>query len=245
MPFGIVPDATFGTRLGLVVHDINQNHAISFGKLVGAVLLAVALPACGMSNLTSGLSGGLFGKSQPAAVKTVTEEQLLSAAKAHNGPVTGSVSSVDVAHGCPRFQVWARDNALTAYADGQVGDGLAVIHRGEITRTARECHIEPGRVMVKYGFAGRILLGPRGQSGRVRLPITIFVTDARRERIAADQLFVEAEVTLENPIGYFSQVRTVTFNIPQGTRPGDFDVFVGFKQPPASGAPPQRGFGRS
>ena len=209
-------------------------------KLGLAVSAAVLLSACGLSSLTSGLSDGLFGKSKPAPVKSITEEQLLSAAKAGHGTTTGSVSNINVAHGCPRFQVWARDSDITPYADGQIGDGLAVIYRGEITRTARECRIEPGRVTVKYGFSGRVLLGPRGQAQRVTLPVQIFVTDAKRERIAADKLSVTADVSLENPIGYFSQVRTVTFNIPQGTRPGEFEVFVGFEQQ-ATGALPAGG----
>ncbi len=197
----------------------------SAGIAIGAMF---ALSGCGMSSLTSGLSGGLFGKQSTEKVKNVTEEQLLSAAKAHNGVATGAVAAIDVAHGCPRFEVWARDNTITRYAEGQVGDGLAVIHRGEITRTARECRIEPGRVIVKYGFSGRVLLGPKGQSGRVALPATVFVTDAKRERIAQDKLTIVTDVSLEKPISYFSQVKTVSFNIPPGSRPGEFEVFIGF-----------------
>ena len=202
-----------------------------FGLNLAAIgLISVSLSACGISSLTSGLSGGMFGQAKPEPVKSVTEAQLLSAAKAGNATATGSVSNINVAHGCPRFQVWSRDNSLTQYADGQVGDSLAVVHRGEITRTARECQVEPGRVTVKYGFSGRVLLGPKGQAGRVTLPVNVFVTDAKRERIAADKMMVSADVSVEDPIGYFSQVKTVTFNIPQGTRPGEYEVFVGFQQ---------------
>jgi hypothetical protein len=35
---------------------------------------------------------------------------------------------------------------------------------------------------------------------------------------------------MDNPVAYFSQVRTVTFDVPEGARPGDIDVFVGFEQ---------------
>ena len=77
------------------------------------------------------------------------------------------------------FRFGHRDNSVTEYADGQIGDGLAVIYRGEITRTARECQIQPGRVTVKYGFSGRVLLGPRGKPMRVTLPVHIFVTDTK------------------------------------------------------------------
>lgn len=170
----------------------------------------------------------MFGGSSSSRteVASVTEEQLLSAAKADYG-ATGT-GGIDVAHGCPRFVVWPRDNHVTIYEAGRVGDGLAVMHRGEITKTARECHIEAGKVTVKYGFSGRVLLGPRGQAGKVVLPVNVFVTDARREKVAQDGMKVDVAVAVDRPIGYFSVVRTVSFSIPEGTRPAEYEVFVGF-----------------
>ena len=41
---------------------------------------------------------------------------------------------------------------------------------------------------------------------------------------------VDTVVAVENPIGYFSAVRTVTFDMPEGSRPGEFEVFVGFER---------------
>ena len=111
---------------------------------------------------------------------------------------------------------------------------MAVMHRGEITKTARECRIEPGRVTVKYGFSGRVLLGPAGQTTRVALPIKVFVHDANRQRLASEDMTIDVDVAVENPIAYFSQVKTVTFAIPEGTRPGEYEVLVGFDRPAAT-----------
>lgn len=188
------------------------------------------LGGCGMSSLTSGIGGGLFGgggqNATKADVGSVSEDQLLQAAKSE----TGSTSGVggEVAYGCPRFQVWSRDGYLTIYEKGRIGDGLAVMHRGEITKTARECQIEPGRVTVKYGFSGRVLLGPKGRAGNVGMPLTVFVTDAKREKVATAQVKIDVDVSLDKPIGYFSIVRSVTFAVPEGSRPGEFEVYVGF-----------------
>ena len=88
--------------------------------------------------------------------------------------------------------------------------------------------VEPGRVTVKFGFSGRVLLGPRGKGGTVVLPVAIFATDAKREKIATDKATVDVAVSLDKPIGYFSTVKTITFPIPEGARPGEFEVFVGF-----------------
>jgi hypothetical protein len=181
-----------------------------------------------MSSLTSGIGGGWFGGQGKTKtdVASVNQEQLLAAARND----TGATSSIggEVAHGCPRFQVWPREGYVTIYEQGRVGDGLAVLHRGEITKTARECHIEPGQVSVKVGFSGRVLLGPKGATGNVSLPVNVFITDAKRQRIVTDKARVDVAVALEKPIGYFSLVRTLTFKIPEGSRPGEYEVYVAF-----------------
>jgi hypothetical protein len=200
----------------------------SLARCTAFAVVLTGLSACGMSSLTSGIGGGWFGnkKSTNTDVGAVNEDQLLAAAKTDSGSLSGIGGGV--AHGCPRFQVWSRDGYVTIYEQGKVGDALAVMHRGEITKTARECNIEPGRVTVKYGFSGRVLLGQKGKSGRVTLPISVFVSDAKREKVATDKMRIDVDVALDNPIGYFSIVRSVTFNIPEGTRPGEYEVYVGF-----------------
>jgi len=194
-------------------------------------LLAMMAAGCGLSSLTSGLGNSVFGgsSSQSAPAPGVNEEQLLSAAKTGGDePVSPIVG--EIAHGCPRLSISPRGSHLTIYEDGRAGDGLAIMHRGEITKTARECHIEPGRVTVKYGFSGRVLLGPRGKGGNITLPINVVVTDSKREKITSDTMNVAVAVAVDNPIGYFSTVRSVTFDIPEGSRPGEFELFVGFDQ---------------
>jgi hypothetical protein len=196
-------------------------------RLAVSLWAASLLGGCGLSSITSGLGSGILGgggsKTETGAV---SEEVLLSAAQSGEaGPLAGGI---EVAHGCPRFVPWPRDNFVTIYEMGRVGDGMAVMHRGEITKTARECTIEPGRVTVKYGFSGRILLGPKGRPGPITLPVSVFVTDEKRARLTNDKLTVDVNVSVENPIGYFSAVRTVTFEIPEGSRPGDYQVFVAF-----------------
>jgi hypothetical protein len=205
---------------------------IGITRCAALAAMALALAGCSMSSLTSGIGGGWFGGSEKAKteVGAVNEEQLLAAAKSDTGNTTTGSIGLDTGIGCPRFQVWSREGYVTIYEPGKVGDGLAVMHRGEITKTARECQIEPGRITVKYGFSGRVLLGPKGRTGRVTLPLNVFVTDAKRERILSEKVTVEADVALEKPIGYFSFVRTLSFPMPQGSRPGEFEVYVGFER---------------
>ncbi|MGE0025081.1 MAG: hypothetical protein AB7S70_15790 [Hyphomicrobium sp.] len=220
---------TQSVTIGAVTIGAVTTRGCKAAATVASLLAALALSGCGMGSLTSGLGSSIFGGSSSAAVEPagVSEQDLIDAAKA-GGEAAPALPGGDSQPGCPRFVTWPRDSYLTVYESGRVGDGLAIMHRGEITKTARECHMNGTQVTVKYGFSGRILLGPRGHSGAISLPINVFVTDAKRERITEDKLRVDASVAVENPIGYFSAVRTVTFNVPEGSRPGEFEVYVGF-----------------
>lgn len=195
--------------------------------------VALVLAGCGLPSLTSGFGGSTVSPETTSA--GVSEEQLLAAAQ--SGPTGQAPQAMDtgsIAPGCPKFVVWPQENNYTVYEPGREGDGLAVMHRGEITQTKRECSVAAGQVTVRYGFSGRVLLGPRGQSGAVQLPVDVKVTDGERQEVARDTLMVSTDVAVENPIGYFSAVRTITFPVPQGSRAGDMEVRVGFKNRPTS-----------
>jgi hypothetical protein len=195
--------------------------------LVSLGISAAALGGCGMSSLTSGLGGGMFG-SGGSEGSNVSEAQLLDAAKSSDSSATGSTGVGEIDAGCPRLRIAPHDNYITFYEQGHVGDALSVAQRGEITKTARECRIEEGRVVVKYGFSGRVLLGPKGQAGNVTLPIIVVVNDSKQQRVTTDTTKVDVNIGTDKPISYFSGVHTVSFPIPEGSRPGEFEMIIGF-----------------
>ncbi|MEO1206960.1 MAG: hypothetical protein AAFV45_11565 [Pseudomonadota bacterium] len=205
---------------------MNANTLLVLSALGASTMLA----GCGLSSITSGLGNSMFGGSstEDIEVSAVTEEQLLSAAKAdYTGSGPAGVGG-GIAHGCPKFEVASSDKHVTIYEDGRIGDGLAIRHRGEITKTARECFIETGRVTVKYGFSGRVLLGPKGTPGPLTFPINISVADSARVPVASDTLAVSVDVAADRPIGYFSAVRSITFDVAEGARPGEYQLQVAF-----------------
>lgn len=216
--------------------DRQQLVPVRFAGLSAVLLASAMLGGCGMSSLTSGLGGGLIGSSGKTGSSEVSEEQLLTAAKAGDAGATGSTTNVgEVAFGCPRMTIASRDNNITFYEPGRAGDGLAIMHRGEITKTARDCEVMAGRVTVKYGFSGRVLLGPRGKPGAISLPVNVVVTDSKRAQVSGQAMKVDVFVEQDKPIGYFSAVQSVTFDVPEGSRPGEFEINVGF-DPKAAGA---------
>jgi hypothetical protein len=153
---------------------------------------------------------------------------MLAQAKA-DAPKMASGTAGDNLH-CPQVVAWPHDRLLTIYAGGQIGNTQDIVHRGEITKLARECQIFGDRVTVRYGFAGRVLLGPKGKPGQVTMPISIKVADADRKVLANDKASVSTIVPTENPVGYFSMVKEITFPMTMGMRPEDYKVFVAFER---------------
>jgi hypothetical protein len=131
---------------------------------------------------------------------------------------------------CPQVVAWPDDRLLTIYAGGHVGDTKSVVRRGEITKLARQCQIYGDHMVVKYGIAGRVLIGPKGSPGQVTLPIAIKVADADHKVLASDKASVTTIIPSENPVGYFSLVKEITFPVTMGMRPEDYKVFVAFER---------------
>jgi len=181
--------------------------------------------------------GGMFGGSSPEDTTASIDSSVLPQERSLAMAANEMAPAVQAggAGSCPRISIWQNDSQLTVFQIGRVGDNLAIRHRGEITKTARECKIEDGKVTVKYGFAGQVLLGPKGKSGVVSLPVKIYVTDGQREKINSEIVNVSVNIPPENRIGYFSLVRSITIRVPQGARAGDYKLFVAFDRIQKSG----------
>lgn len=186
----------------------------------------IAVPALVSGCAVSKLSNPFRSGSEDTAASAVTEDRLLATAKAD----TGSDMPSGVSSHCPQVVAWPRDRLLTVYQPGHSGDSLAVVHRGEITKMARECQLYSDRVIVKYGFAGRVLLGPKGEAGTVSLPVSVRVAGSDQKTLATDTIKIATTIPQGNPVGYFSMVKEIAFPIQVGSRPEDYKVFVAFER---------------
>lgn len=192
-------------------------------RFCAVIALTVSLAACAFSQITSSFRSN--SKTETSA-PGVSEERLLEAAKGD----TGQADLVAMASNCPSFSIRPQGKTLTIYEIGRVGDSLAIRLRGEITKTARECQISTDHVIVKYGFAGRVLMGPRGTPGAITLPLQVQVADRSGNTISAQQVQVSVNMSPDNPVGYFSTVRELPINLPPGTRSGDYDLYLAFER---------------
>lgn len=191
------------------------------------------LRACGLSALlasaalVSGCSvSNPFGSgSGDTSAALRDDDKLPDATPANTGNAT-SGSSLN----CPLVVAWPNERLLTVYQSGHDGDAKSVIHRGELTKLSRECQFYSGRVIVKYGFAGRVLLGPKGKPGTVTLPISIRAAGPDRRTLVTDKMSISVTVPPGATSGYFSMVREIAFPIQIGTRLEDYKIFVAIKK---------------
>ena len=201
-----------------------------FLKIAVICAAGIFISACSVGSLPS-LGGGLFGsekkKETKAKAVALSEDTLLAAAKNDVSP-DGALAPATTR--CTKFKIWESGRFLTVYNVGQYGDGLAVRYRGELTKAARECAFQPGTVHLKYGFAGRVLLGPKGQAGTFNMPLLVYLTDAKGKPIKTEKVTVPVTVDPGQTMGYFSVVRRMDIPL-QGTQSGkSYRVFVGFEK---------------
>jgi hypothetical protein len=190
--------------------------------LMGLIAVPFFISGCAVSKFSNPFRSG----DEDTSASAVTESRLLETAKADTGTDLPSGLSTH----CPQVVAWPRERLITVYQPGHAGDANFVVHRGEITKMARDCQLYSDRVVVKYGFAGRVLLGPKGGPGTVTLGMNIRVAGAQQNTLATDKMNVTTTIPPDNPAGYFSMVREVSFPIVVGTRPEDYKVFVAFDQ---------------
>ena len=196
---------------------------------LSAVLASAAFVAgCSVPKMTNP-----FGGSENTTPSVLADDKLPGAVPGASPgavPSNASASATGMSLNCPQVVAWPNERLMTIYQSGHDGDAKFVIHRGELTKLSRECRFYPGRVVVKYGFAGRMLLGPKGRPGRVTMPVKIRAAGANKQTLATDKMSISATIPHGGTSGYFSMVREISFPIQVGTRPEDYKIFVAIKK---------------
>lgn len=216
-----------GEELSAVVLKAVGNTMVRVTVLAG---LCGALAACGVSQLTAPFKGGLFGGGKQETTSTEAVATPATVVGATQTAQTGGNNLTTGSIGCPSFEISSGDRTITFRTPGAGDDSLSVMHRGEITNTARECEPSSGGMTVKYGFSGRVLLGPKGKPGSITLPAKVIVVDGAKSTLKTEKVRVVVNVPAGATAGFFSEVRDIELPMPAGTSPQTYRIYVGFDQ---------------
>lgn len=207
-------------------------------RMAALLGLCGALAACGVSQLTApfqdGIFGGGSGEEKTAEAAPATPASIIGSDQTAQSDTTGALTTGSTG-GCPRLGVTPNDKIITFHAPGAPADDLSVMHRGEITKTARECGQSANGLRVKYGFSGRLLLGPKGKAGSITLPAQVTVVDGKKATLKTEKVRVVVNIPAGGTTGYFSEVREIDVPVPLGVSPKTYQIYVGFDRS-ASGA---------
>lgn len=148
-------------------------------SMASIMVMASTLSACTSSNTSDVLQSA-------AGDKKTVEEQV-----------------VDLRAYCPKTQVRAGTETLYIYEKGvkstDENRSRKVRFQGFIREVVRECNAIAQTMSIRVGVAGRLINGAGGESGTVKLPIRIAVTQG--DKVLYSQLH-EQEVTLEPGKGF-------------------------------------------
>jgi hypothetical protein len=200
--------------------------------------LAISAAGCGMPTLSSGLRGGIFDSSKPQPQPPqqpqqtaggwstqVTEATMLTAAQ-----TGGAAAEPGASLECPVIAAAQLDKVITVYDQARLNDNQFVMHRGEITKTARECQVFSNTVSVKYGVAGRVILGPKAKPGIITLPAMLTVTDPAKAKVRTVPMKIQVQVSMEEPVGFFSIVGQIDIPVSPGALAKDYRLSVAFEK---------------
>lgn len=216
-----------GGRGAKTMAERSINRTKSGLNLVFAALMAANLGACGVSQLTEPLQRGLFGGD---SAQNAEGQQATALAGGDGAPQASgfSTSFASVSVGCPVFEVNPDLRTIIFSAPGGGGDPQSVMHQGEILEVARECGTSATGVAVKYGFSGRVLLGPRGKPGSITLPATLTVVDQANAVVQSQKIRVVVNVPGGSTTGVFSEVKEVDVPVPAGYSAKNYKIYIGF-----------------
>lgn len=86
-----------------------------------------------------------------------------------------TISAAELLAYCPAVTLGAENAVLNSYQRGGDGDPSKLAYRAAITDMTRSCTYGGGMTNITIGLAGRVIPGPAGSAGSVRLPIRIQV----------------------------------------------------------------------
>jgi hypothetical protein len=191
---------------------------------LGALLVSSALiSGCGVPKLSNPFGAGSEDASSASLADDDKLPEMNSTTSSSAAPASGESLN------CPQVVAWPNESLRTIYEPGHDGDQLSVVNRAELTKLSRDCQFYGGRVVVKYGFAGRVLLGPKGKPGVVTTPVSIRAAGADKRTLATDKMKITTTIPAGSSVGYFSMVRELAFPVQVGTRLEDYKIFVSLK----------------
>lgn len=153
-----------------------------WGRIAVVGALALGVSACSMGNMFSPASS--TSQLQNA---NATQAEL---AQASIAPLPA------IATECPPIKVRPGSEALFSYGTGRVGNASDLRFQAVIDQQSRNCIVSNGKISIRMGAVGRVLLGPAGQLTSTTVPLRFAI---ERDGVALFSEEYDIPVTITPP----------------------------------------------
>lgn len=196
-------------------------------RLAALALTALFLAACGGSNdsglgTARGTTGGLYSMLREAIGMAPGQRDRTNVTS--TGPALPQLEIY-----CPRTEVRAGTAHYIFYVENEDPKPRNVKFQGTLTETARECEFRPDSIKIKFGFAGRVINGPKGGAGSVTLPVRAILS-YREGAVAWTKLYnIPVDISPNERSTFFLHVEEeFEYTVPAGHRATDYAIYIGF-----------------
>lgn len=172
---------------------IHLGFARGWGRFAGICAVAGALSACSMGNMF-----GSGGQGDTAALQNASASQSEIAAASVNALPA-------IATECPPIKVRPGGEALFSYAGGDVGNAQQLRFQAVIEKQSRNCVVSNGKISIKMGVVGRLLLGPKGDISSTNLPLR-FAVERDGTALFSEKFDIPVSITPPNQSEEFVKV---------------------------------------
>jgi len=130
---------------------------------------------------------------------------------------------------CPVVEVRQEAAHYGFYAPKQPPDAKNLRYEAVLSKTARECDFRPDYIAMRYGFAGRVIVGPAGGPGEVTLPLRVELAGKRDKIVWSKRLKVTVTIPPDAGSQLFTHVGDdLVYQLRYGEKLDDFRIYMGF-----------------
>ncbi|PCJ88803.1 MAG: hypothetical protein COA52_12665 [Hyphomicrobiales bacterium] len=127
---------------------------------------------------------------------------------------------------CPKVQLRQGTESFNVYEKGFDKDPRHLVHQARIEKTARECSLQDGKLVMRIGVNGRVLAGPRGVSTTLSVPIRVVVVKHQDAVLYSEIHPISVQISDFDRTPDF--VTVVNVAVPDPGEDKNYIVYVGF-----------------
>jgi len=132
---------------------------------------------------------------------------------------------------CPIVDIRQGASTLAQAGPDTGSTALSLRYQASFGRTARECALRGGKVVMKVGVQGRVIIGPAGTPGQVSLPVRFAVVREGLEPKTIWTKFYGVPVMIppgQTNVPFMHVEEDMTVPMPPGREFEQYVIYVGF-----------------